>query len=97
MAKTYEEAFAIAVERSRQSHSDIGIENLSGPLGPNFNVFALPNPGNRFGRDLRCQVVPADSPHSTNTLAVLCVCACHGYTRPATGVVCPGCLKKEEV
>lgn len=56
--KDYDEAYDSAQERASQGQRDIGIERIGG----GFNVFYLPNPENRFGHELRCEVVTPNCP-----------------------------------
>ncbi len=60
---SYEDAYSHAVQRARQSGRDVGIERFM-EYGTRevFLVRALPNPENRFGPDLRCEVVTPNSP-----------------------------------
>jgi hypothetical protein len=51
--ETYEEAFAHASKLADESGMSRGLEKLSAE----FRVFLLPEPHNRFGFELRCQVV----------------------------------------
>jgi hypothetical protein len=54
---TYHAARRVAQERADLSGRDIGLEWLgSGPIG-HWHVFALPNPENRYGYELKCELV----------------------------------------
>ena len=58
--KDYHDAYDAAVEDARRSKCDIGIEKMNGE----FRVFFLPNPKNRFGFELRCEVITPESPRT---------------------------------
>lgn len=55
--KTWKEAHAQAVLLARQLGHDVGIwrQNEFGKDG--YNIRSLPRPENRFGHELRCEVV----------------------------------------
>lgn len=55
--KTYQEAYDEACIRAKEANADFGLENLKGPLGPNFRIWRLPAKQFRFGYESRCQVV----------------------------------------
>ena len=59
---TYEEAYYHASSRTRELKIAHGIERAIefGRLG--FNVSMLPQPGNRYGWELRCEAVEVGSP-----------------------------------
>lgn len=66
---TWKEAHTAAVTRARESTAswnkpvDFGIEKASSLYGKGkFRIFRLPMPANRFGFDLRCEVVRATDP-----------------------------------
>lgn len=55
---TYKEAYNTAVRKARETGHDYGLErNAFG-----FTVFMLPRPENRYGHELRCEVVRASDP-----------------------------------
>ena len=59
----YREAFNSAVLLARQLGREVGIEKTPGLLGDNpYIVHHLPKSENRFGFELRCQVVHPDEP-----------------------------------
>ena len=60
---TWKEARDAAAIQARASGREVGLERLPSPLecGRDWRVFALPNPQNRQGFELRCEVVrPVD-------------------------------------
>lgn len=60
--KEYRDAFNAAVTMARLRQREMGLEKVDGPLERGFRVISLPNPGNRYGHELRCQVVSPDEP-----------------------------------
>jgi hypothetical protein len=70
----YQDAHAYAIYLARQLDREVGIEKGSklyyrGDGG--FDVIHLPKPENRYGHELRCQVVTPHDPLSTIDIAVL--------------------------
>lgn len=57
--KTYKEAFAHAQKEANASGMSRGIEKPVPPYNE-WNVITLPRPQNRFGHELRCQVVATE-------------------------------------
>ena len=57
--KTYEETYRAAVLAARQYDCDFGLEYSK--LCREYVIRMLPNPKNRYGCDLRCEVVRKDS------------------------------------
>jgi hypothetical protein len=55
----YHEAYAAAQQYAAQLGRDVGLEKLREYGRDTFLIFALPRADQRFGRDARCQVVPA--------------------------------------
>ena len=53
----YQEARRLAQEKANETNLDFGIEKV----WDGFRVFMLPNPENRFGFELRCEVVKPDT------------------------------------
>ena len=54
--KTYEEAFKVAQESANKMGMSYGLEK-GGIRGDESTVFLLPQVRNRYGHELRCQVV----------------------------------------
>lgn len=80
---TYEEAAANARRAARAAGRDYGIERLPSALEPGrpFRIWPLPRPENRFGHELRCEVVQPTDPYSTRDLELLACPACEGPLR----------------
>lgn len=57
--KTYGEAFKVAQEEANASGMSRGIEKPVPPYNQ-WSVIVLPRPQNRFGHELRCQVVATE-------------------------------------
>ena len=55
--KDYDEAFSAAEEYGKLVRHDIGLEKAS-DYDPGYVIFILPWPENRYGHELRCEVVP---------------------------------------
>jgi len=53
----YEKAHAYAQVQANQIGRDVGIERSLQFGDDGFSVFILPNEGNRYGHELRCEVV----------------------------------------
>ena len=55
----YDEAFKTALTQANATRRDQGLEKWKSELTPGmkFRVFPLPSAGNRYGFELRCQVV----------------------------------------
>ena len=60
--KLYRDAFNAAVIKARESKREVGLEKFKEYNTPGFRVFSLPNPENRYGFELRCQIVRPDEP-----------------------------------
>ena len=60
--KNYDDAYNAAIEMQALIPRDVGIEKKNGPLEFGYSVFRLPNPENRYGHELTCEVVPVGSP-----------------------------------
>lgn len=61
--KEYRDAFNEAVRLARLLGRETGIEAVKDYEGKGFNVLSLPKPENRYGFELRCEVVrPSDPP-----------------------------------
>lgn len=63
----YHSAFAHAVRLARLLGKEVGIEAAKEYGKPIYRVFSLPKPENRFGHELRCQVVTPDEPSHRST------------------------------
>jgi hypothetical protein len=61
VAQTYEEAFNEAVEKANRLNMDVGL--MRDAFG-GWSTFLLPHPKNRFGMELRCQVVTPGTPRT---------------------------------
>ena len=66
MHKTYEDAHSAACTLARLLRRDVGLGKLKTYEGDNYEVFSLPSPERRFGRDATCQVVTRDEPRMAN-------------------------------
>lgn len=58
----YKEAFNSAVDLAVRLGKEVGLEGFKEYGKPGFRVFHLPKPENRYGFELRCQVVRPDEP-----------------------------------
>ena len=58
----YRDAFNAACDMARARQREMGLEKVTGPLEKGFRVISLPNPENRRGFELRCQVVTPSEP-----------------------------------
>lgn len=67
----YHLAHGNAVLLARSSRKDVGIERAAEFGKEVFRVFRLPLPQNRFGFELRCEVVGPDDPMSAPDLTAL--------------------------
>lgn len=56
--RTYEDARAEAQRKANESGHDYGVEDLGGYAG--FTAFLLPQRKNRYGHELRCEVVSCE-------------------------------------
>ena len=63
--KSYAEAHSAACTLARLLKRDAGLGRLDTYEGKGFEVFSLPKPGFRFGRDATCQVVSPAEPRMT--------------------------------
>lgn len=61
--REYRDAFNAACDMARLRHRDMGLEKADNPLdGKGYRVISLPKPENRYGHELRCEVVTPDMP-----------------------------------
>jgi len=61
--REYNEAFNSAIRLARLLRREVGLEKGDNPLdGKGWRIFSLPKPANRYGHELRCQVVRPDEP-----------------------------------
>jgi hypothetical protein len=61
--RDWKEAHTAAVKLARQIGHDVGLEVGDNPLdGKGFRIFSLPKPENRYGFELRCEVIHPDDP-----------------------------------
>lgn len=58
----YKEAHAAAVLEARRSGKEVGLERFREYTTSGFRVFSLPKPENRYGFELRCEVVKPGDP-----------------------------------
>ena len=59
--REYHDAFNAAVDMARLRQRDMGLEKADNPLdGKGYRVISLPNLANRYGHELRCEVVTPD-------------------------------------
>ena len=65
---TYTEALADAIDLANLTQREIGIEKLPG-VKIAYSTRILPNPENRCGFELRCEIIRPGTPHSTETAA----------------------------
>ena len=60
--KGWDDARKAAVVNARAYAHDYGIEKVNEFGTKGFRVFMLPKPENRYGHELRCEVVKASDP-----------------------------------
>ena len=61
--RDYNQAFNAAVHLARSLKRETGLEKVNSPIdGKGFVVHSLPKPENRYGFELRCQIVRPDEP-----------------------------------
>ena len=60
--RDYKEAHTAAVTLARAPNREVGLEKYTEYTTKGFRVFGLPNPENRQGFELRCQVVRPSDP-----------------------------------
>ncbi len=61
--REYRDAFNAACDLARQMQREVGLEKADNPLdGKGFRVISLSKPENRYGFELRCQVVTPTEP-----------------------------------
>lgn len=61
--RDYHDAYTAACHLARQLNHDVGLEKADNPLdGKGFRIFSLPRPENRYGFELRCEVVTPTDP-----------------------------------
>lgn len=61
--REYRDAFNAACEQARLRQRDMGLEVADNPLdGKGYRVISLPKLENRYGHELRCQVVTPTEP-----------------------------------
>jgi hypothetical protein len=58
----YKIAFNAAVDLANTQGKEVGLEKFKEYNKPGFRVFNLPKPQNRYGFELRCQVVQPKEP-----------------------------------
>lgn len=64
--REYRDAFNAACDLARQMQREVGLEKADNPLdGKGFRVISLPKLENRYGHELRCQVVAPTEPKMT--------------------------------
>ena len=61
----YTQALSEAIDLANLTNRDAGIEKI----GKSFAVRLLPNPENRTGFELRCEIIRPGTPHSLETAA----------------------------
>ena len=66
----YLEALADAIELANLTKREIGIEKLPG-VRTAYSTRILPNPENRCGFELHCEIVRPGTPHSEATAAII--------------------------
>lgn len=59
---TWKEAHTAAVLLARQLNRDVGLWRAVEFGKEGFNIRSLPNPENRYGHDLKCEVVGPRDP-----------------------------------
>ena len=64
--KSYEQAFNQAIDKANEINRDYGL--IKNKLFNTYEIFMLPNPNNRFGRDLLCQVITPNTPKTKENL-----------------------------
>lgn len=62
---SYIQALSEAIDLANLTNRDAGIEKI----GKSFAVRLLPNPENRTGFELRCEIIRPGTPHSIETAA----------------------------
>ncbi len=60
--RDWKEAHSAAVELARKLNRDVGILKAKEYSSTVFQVFSLPKPENRYGFELRCEVVHPTDP-----------------------------------
>ena len=60
--KNYSEAHAAAVQLARTLNKEVGLEKFKEFNTSGFRIFRLPKPENRYGFELRCEVVKPSDP-----------------------------------
>lgn len=60
--REYRDAFNAACDLARLRQREMGLEKVDGPFEKGFRVISLPKPENRYGHELRCEVVAPDMP-----------------------------------
>lgn len=60
--RDWKDAHTTAVTLARQLGKEVGIEKFKEYNTPGFHVFSLPKPENRYGFELRCEVVKPSDP-----------------------------------
>jgi hypothetical protein len=66
--RTYEEAHKAAVELARLLKRETGILKTKEYNRTVFNVYHLPKPENRYGFELRCEIVRPTDPHLSRNI-----------------------------
>lgn len=62
MFKTWKEAHTAAVKLARELNREVGLWAANEYGKPVFNIRSLPRPENRYGHELRCEVVGPTDP-----------------------------------
>ena len=65
---SYDEAFVQAVAQADRLNMDVGIERDA--LNGGYRTFLLPRPENRYGYELRCEVVKPRTPLTAAQAAI---------------------------
>lgn len=61
--REWKDAHTAAVKLARQIGHDVGLEKADNPIdGKGYRIFSLPKPENRYGFELRCEVVSPSDP-----------------------------------
>ena len=58
----WKQAHTAAVKLARELGKEVGLEKFKEYNTPGFRVFSLPKPENRYGHELRCEIVRPTDP-----------------------------------